>query len=735
MQIVPKTGLRGLVENWQSDMLAAVSVALVALPLALGIALASGVPPITGILSAAIGGIVTTFFRGSFVGINGPAAGLIAVILGSILALDDGSGQALNYVLAAIVVSGAIQVLLGLLKLGRLADIFHPTIIRGILAAIGVIIFAKQIHSALGTNVTLKTIIEDLIGVVKYADNINPFVVGISLLGLLLLIFHSKISYKFFHFLPAPIWILLLSIPFVYAFNFFDEHSLDFFGRSYDVGPDLLVNIPDNIMDAIAHPNFSIMDTFPFWVSVLSITMVASIISLASSKAVDKLDPYKRRTDLNKDLVGIGISTMVSGMIGGLPIITVIVRSTVNVHNHAKTKWSNLYHGILLVLFIFLLAPFIQQVPLAALAILLVYSGFKLASPKVFKQVYKQGVEQLIFFVGTLVLTIFTDVLIGISGGLLLALIVHYLMAKVSFVAFFRLIFNSGSNIFDKKDGSYEIKIKGVANFLSSLYIDKLISQIPAETKVKVDFSEARLVGLSIMEMVYDFQRMHETRGGEVIIQGLEKHVSSSNHKFAMKILTTKSSHKLTPREIRLQQRAEEHGWNYEQGSVQDVYFESFYFFKSRPIEYKSNRITGSDQNISWEISDVTFEEGAFLAYEEYKVTLEMIKVPFKIPKFIIEKKGFLDKHLNIPEHKDIDYTLYTNFPGDYKVKVDNEEEMTAFLTEAVRKLITDSDIDHIESNGEAILIFNDKLRLAQLPEYSKILKFSEDLRKELLTN
>ena len=146
MEILPKTGLKGLAQNWQSDLIAAVSVALVALPLALGIAIASGVPPMAGILSAVIGGIVTTFFRGSHVAINGPAAGLITVILGSILALDDGSGQSLNYVLAAIVVSGGIQVALGILKLGRLADVFHPTVIRGILAAIGIIIITKQIH-------------------------------------------------------------------------------------------------------------------------------------------------------------------------------------------------------------------------------------------------------------------------------------------------------------------------------------------------------------------------------------------------------------------------------------------------------------------------------------------------------------------------------------------------------------------------------------------------------------
>ena len=165
MQILPKTGLKGLAQNWQSDLLAAISVAFVALPLALGIALASGAPPMAGVLSAVVGGVVTTLYRGSYVAINGPAAGLIAVVLASIMALDDGSGQALNYTLAAIVISGGFQIVFGLLKLGRYADIFHPTVIKGILAAIGIIIIAKQIHLALGTGVKSDSIVDDLVAV------------------------------------------------------------------------------------------------------------------------------------------------------------------------------------------------------------------------------------------------------------------------------------------------------------------------------------------------------------------------------------------------------------------------------------------------------------------------------------------------------------------------------------------------------------------------------------------
>ena len=221
MHIVPKTGVKGLIENWQSDLIAAVSVSLVALPLALGIAYASNVPPMAGIMSAIIGGVVTTFFRGSHMAINGPAAGLIAVILSSLM-LWSGDPKALNYVLAAIVVSGAIQVALGVLKLGKFAEIFHSSVIHGILAAIGIIIFAKQIHVAMGTTTVATGTIDTIVDAVRQIPNINPFVATISLAGLLLLIFQSKISYKLFHLIPAPMWVLVLAIPFVYIFNFFD---------------------------------------------------------------------------------------------------------------------------------------------------------------------------------------------------------------------------------------------------------------------------------------------------------------------------------------------------------------------------------------------------------------------------------------------------------------------------------------------------------------------------------
>jgi len=196
MNISPKEGFEGLIENWQSDLLAALSVALIALPLSLGIALAAGAPAMAGIISAVVGGVVTTFYRGGHIAVNGPAKGVIAVILAGMAMMDDGSGQTFNYLLAAVVVSGALQVLLGLLKLGRFADLFHSSVIHGLLAAIGIIIFAKQIHVALGTHSDSYSIIQNLIDAVLMLPQANPFVVIISLAGLALLLLHSKISYK-----------------------------------------------------------------------------------------------------------------------------------------------------------------------------------------------------------------------------------------------------------------------------------------------------------------------------------------------------------------------------------------------------------------------------------------------------------------------------------------------------------------------------------------------------------
>jgi len=732
---IPSSGFKGLKENWRNDLSAAISVSLVALPLALGIAVASEVTPMAGVLSAIIGGVVTTFFRGGHLAINGPAAGLIAVILGGLVALDGN----INYVLAAIVVSGGIQTILGFFNMGRFAKLLPSSVLHGILAAIGVIIFAKQAHYALGTTSNADTTIGTLFDIFYKLPEANPFVFFIALVGIFVLVFYKKFKHRFIQIIPAPMWVLLLAIPIVFAFDFFNEHSISFFGNIYEVGPKLLIDIPDNPLDSIMHPDFGMVGTLAFWLTVLSITTIASVETLASARAVDKLDPHKRTTNLNKDLVGVGLSTMVSGALGGLPIITVIVRSTVNVNSNAKTKWSNLYHGIFLIMFVLILAPVLRSVPLAALAAILVHTGFKLASPKVFKQAYDQGVEQLLFLSSTLIITLFTDLLYGIVGGILVTLILHMLLAKVGFLSFFKKIYKSGSKVYHLENGIYDVKLKGVSNFLYALKLDKLLEEIPIGSVVRIDMSQSRLVDLSIMENLIEFKRIHEKDGGDVKLIGLENHVASTSHNRALKIVTGRVKKRITKRQIRLQKLAIANGWSFEREVDWNTsYLRNFHFFDSRPIEMKSNSLQGLDieNNAHWEIADIVFDEGALMALEVYQTTVQIVRLPSPIPRFIIDKEGLFDKIFDRVKvfsgaKGDINFKKYSGFSGKFQLSGEDEGAIRSFFTHDLIRFLEENETHHIESNGDALMIFK-YIHVARTDEVQNMLSFSSNLLKHM---
>lgn len=764
--IAPATGFKGAIENWRNDLIAALSVALVALPLSLGVALASGMQPMAGILTAIIGGVVATIFRGGHVTINGPAAGLIAAVFVAIGALNDLdpvtgeiiAGSGVRYTLAAIMVAGGIQVLMGFFKLGKLAETFPSSVIHGILAAIGVIIFAKQIHPALGTTSDASDVIGTLLDAFYQLPNLNPFVAIISLTGVLLLIFHPKLSYKFFHFLPAPMWVLIIAIPFVYSFNFFEAHSIEFMGKSYQVGEHLLIDLsngmpkdPDRtswetFTNCIMHPDFSKIATYPFWLAVISITLIGSITTLVCAKAVDKLDPYQRKTDLNKDLIAVGLSSIVSGALGGLPIIAVIVRSTVNIQNNAKTRFSNLYHGILLLLFVLVLTPILVQVPLAALAAILVFTGFKLASPRVFKKAYEQGMEQLIFLVATLIITLQTDQLWGIIGGIGVTLTIQLLLARVSIQDFFRMIFKydsqlitSGLDIQGKQ--SYTLQLNGIVNFLSLLNVNKLLEQVPEESNLVIDGSRARLVDLTVLETFQDFQLSFENKGGSVQVVGLESHVTSSDHILALKSNHATIEKPLGEREIRLQSKAAEKGWQFSHSNNWNTsYFRKFQFFDSRPIERKYNVIGGAyeDLGVEWQIADIVFDEGALLATEVYHTTVQILKLPFRIPRFMIEREGFWDKMFDrikaFTGYKDIDFELFPEFSKKFLLEGVDEKAIRAFFTPDLIQFLEKHEIYHIESNGEALLLFKYR-RLAKTEEMTQMVNFSKKLITKINQN
>jgi len=532
---LPKTGLAGLKENWRSDLLSGFLVFLIALPLCLGISMASGFPPSAGIITAIIGGVLVSRISGSFVTINGPAAGLIVVVYDAVQSLGDGDAMAgYRFTLAAIVVASVIQILMGVFKAGRLSSFFPASVVHGMLAAIGIIIMAKQIHVVLGVTPEKGSLISTIAQIPYSLMNMNHEIAIIGFSGLAILIAWSLINNKTLKMIPAPLVVVLVGIALARYFDLEHEHLYLFLPDAHflphheeTVGPKFLVAISDNFMSGFYFPDFSKIATVEFWEAVVTISLVGSLESLLSAMAVDKLDTYKRHSNLNKDLTAVGVGNLVAGCVGGLPMIAEIVRSSANVNNGAKTSWANFFHGSLLLLFVVLFPRLIHSIPLAALASLLVFTGFRLASPREFAKVMGIGKEQFFMFTVTVIGVIATDLLVGVAIGILVKLTIH-LIRGVNFSNLFKIHFSV-----EQKADTIFIEISGAAVFSNFMALKDALAKLENGKTIVFQLNDTYLLDHTVMEFFHDFQHAYEAQGGKCEFLGMEYHESFSEHPLA----------------------------------------------------------------------------------------------------------------------------------------------------------------------------------------------------------
>lgn len=526
LQQLPADGLSGLAENAKTDLLSAFLIFLIALPLSLGIAIGSGFPPLAGIIAAVVGGCTVSMLGGSYVTINGPAAGLIAVILGAVTSLGGGDAN-LGYhlCLAAIVCAGIIQIVLGVTKLGRLSAFFPATAVHGLLASIGIIIIAKQFYSLLGEKAPPGSALEQLFGIPAALHAANPDIALIGLITLCVVVALPLIPGC--KKVPAPLVGVLVGVALGSYFDLADKHQYVAFGSTYDLNPGFLVTLPDNISSGIQFPDWSYVGKGVFWSAVASICIIASLETLLSAQAVEKLDPWHRKTNLDRDLTAIGVATTVSGLLGGLPMIAEIVRSSANVNAGARTRWSNFFHGVYLLLFVCLAPGLIHKIPLSSLAAILVVTGFRLASPKEFKKTLSYGPDQFAVFLVTILVTLYTDLLKGIFAGLICDLVIH-LVRGVPMGELFR------SRV-EVRDESV-VEAEGSLAFTNLLALKNKLEALPAGRDVQVDLSRTRLVDHSTMEFLEHFGHDYERSGGQFKISGLEQHNGLSGHPLSARL-------------------------------------------------------------------------------------------------------------------------------------------------------------------------------------------------------
>ena len=505
-------------KNFKDDIPASIVVFLVAMPLCLGVAMASGAPLFSGLISGIVGGIVVGALSGSPLGVSGPAAGLAVIVLNAITDLGG-----FEIFLVAVILAGVLQLIMGFAKAGIIAYYFPSSVIHGMLAGIGIIIFLKQIPHAFGydkdpegdfefSQVDGHNTLEE-IGYMM--ENISPGVVIVSVVSILILIlWETKLfkRMKFTKLIQGPLVVVTLGV---------------FLGIFFATNPSLaittehMVSVPvassvNGFFDNFSMPDFANGLKNPeVYITAVVIAVVASLETLLCVEASDKQDDLKRITPTNRELKAQGIGNLIAGFIGGLPVTQVIVRSSANQQSGGKTKASTIMHGVLLLVSVVTIPTILNKIPLGVLAAILLVVGYKLAKPALFKKMYKQGWGQFIPFVVTVTGIVFTDLLMGIALGLVVAV---FVILRNNY----RIPYEMTRESLEGRD-SLKILLSEDVTFLNKASIQNSLTEIPDNTRVTIDASANRFIHHDVIEIIEDFQTSAGSRNIEVEVLYLDK--------------------------------------------------------------------------------------------------------------------------------------------------------------------------------------------------------------------
>ena len=500
--IVVKMNSSNPFNNLKSDLPSSVVVFFVALPLCLGIALASGAPLFSGLIAGIVGGIVVGFISGSSVGVSGPAAGLAAIVLTAIGTL----GSFENFFLA-VVLGGAIQFIFGILRAGVIGYYFPSSVIKGMLTGIGIIIILKQIPYFFGYNSNSheslnllqfegKSFFSEIFNSVNF---ISPGATAVALIALLILLLWSEVlssKGKIFQLVQGPLVAVLVGI--IY-FVCTQGNIL------WGISSELLVSVPvpedaSTFLAQFSFPNFAAISNPQIWITAFTIALVASLETLLCVEATDKIDPLKRVTPTNKELLAQGVGNVLSGLIGGLPVTQVIVRSSANIQSGGRTKMSAILHGFLLLISVILIPNLLNKIPLSVLASVLFIVGYKLAKPALFVDMYRLGWKQFTPFVVTVLGIVFTDLLIGIALGLSVGVVVILIKSFQN---------SHFLHIEDHSNGAHKIKmtLAEEVTFFNKGAILKELDSLPHNSSLELDVTKTRYLDNDIIEILEDFSQ------------------------------------------------------------------------------------------------------------------------------------------------------------------------------------------------------------------------------------
>ena len=495
---------------WKSDLVSGFLVFLIALPLCLGIAKASGFPPVAGIVTAVVGGLVTGLFSNSELTIKGPAAGMIAIVLGAMNDFGYTQGtdaaadlQAYKLVLAVGVAAGAIQILFGLFRAGILGEFFPMAPVHGLLASIGLIIISKQIHPMFGVASPKAGPIGSYLAIPATLASAELGIAAIGVTSLAILVYYPMLKKALPVLAPIPAQLVVVVTAII-------------MGQVLRIDGGQLITLPAQLQDAIVMPDFSQVfgSTALKWIAMFA--LVGTLESMLSAKAIDLLDPWKRKTNLNRDVLGVGVANTAVAAIGGLPMISEILRSSANISYGGRTRLANLFHGVFLVLALLLLAGVVKLIPLAALGAMLVFAGFRLASPKQFLHMWRAGKGQFLVFCLTIAFILPEGHLLdGIGVGILAELVLNFL-GGASFGTLFKPDVQVASHA-----GGARLSVARSLTFTNWVAFRKLVDRLGPIDGATIDLSHAKYVDRTAHDKLLELRREFDDAGRTLRLEGL----------------------------------------------------------------------------------------------------------------------------------------------------------------------------------------------------------------------
>ena len=660
----PRNGLAGL-KHWRYDLGAGMQVALVSLPLSLGIAVASGAPPVTGVISAIIAGLIFPFLGGAYVTISGPAAGLAPALLAGMLLLGGGD-LAAGYplLLVAICITGLVQIVLSMVNAGRFAIFLPVTVVEAMLAAIGIMIIVKQIPPLLGD---LAPLSKDMLGaIVKLPESLTRIeapVMAIGLVCLFLMFYLNHTTKPWLKRVPAALVVAIVGIALGYAFNLDARY---------------LIHMPDNILEGgITPPAFEAVWQRPeLWggviLVVITLTLIDGIESLATIAAVDKIDPFQRKSQANTTLRAMGISNTLSSFFGGLTIIPGGVKSRVNIDAGGRTLWANFYNAVFLIIFLFLAKDLISRVPLAAIGAILVYVGWRLCEYRVFQKTYAIGRDQIVIFLITVAAILATDLLVGIVIGIAaeIAMLVYLLSPSIRTVLTGKLTYSQSlrhmqRNLFDlfrnpvikfkqEEHGGlphYQITLGSVVCF-NLLPLDKLLQSLPQQCSITLVASESgHIIDHTAMEYLHQFEEECLRDGRDFRLMGLENYYQFMPHSLSARMHDAKllkEKARLSDRSQLMKEIAAGHRLDFSESIAGTLNLHNFIYLRRGDMRQESNVMIGDYAGCHVKLFDYS-HTAAPDYYAEHRHTVIILRpnvVKAALPDLVLTPGNYLERYL-----------------------------------------------------------------------------------------